>query len=146
MVVTWKITDEEFPLWCTGIGSVLGALGHGFDTRPRTMGWDLVLPQLQLQLDLIPGLGTPYATGWPKMEKTNKQTNKHKKTPLITMTNKNEKAWNVVRKTKCDAERQSEQILLKKQHQQTCLMWGCQNPSICETAVLFMKHNKGKGQ
>ena len=29
----------EFPLWCNGINSVLGALGHGFDSWPSTVGY-----------------------------------------------------------------------------------------------------------
>ena len=28
----------EFPLWYKGIGSVLGALGHGFNLQPNTVG------------------------------------------------------------------------------------------------------------
>lgn len=33
---------------------------------------------------------------------------------------------------KCDTEIQTEQMLLEKQHQQTCFMQGCQKPSICK--------------
>ena len=43
----------EFPLWCSRIGSVVGALGHRFDPWPDTQ-WvkDLALPQLWLRLQL----------------------------------------------------------------------------------------------
>jgi len=47
---------------------------------PSPAHWvkDLLLPQLQLRhdfsSDLIPGLGTPYAAGWPKMKKKKKRT------------------------------------------------------------------------
>ena len=34
-VKSWKL---ELPLWCKGIGSVLGVLGRGFDPQPSTVG------------------------------------------------------------------------------------------------------------
>ena len=33
-----KRLGREFPLWCNGIGSVLGVLGHRFDPQPSTVG------------------------------------------------------------------------------------------------------------
>lgn len=33
-----KEKKEEFPLWGEGIGSILGALGHGFHLQPSTVG------------------------------------------------------------------------------------------------------------
>ena len=35
---TFKNPDQQLPLWCNGIGSALGVLGHGFDLRPGTVG------------------------------------------------------------------------------------------------------------
>lgn len=33
-----KYMNEEFLLWRSGVGSTLGALGHGFDGWPGTVG------------------------------------------------------------------------------------------------------------
>ena len=60
-----KITAcSEFPLWQNGIGSVLGVLGC------RILG---TVVRWQLWLDLIPGLGTPYAMRVAKKEKKKKK-------------------------------------------------------------------------
>ena len=39
-------------LWCNGISSILGVLGHGFDPQPSMAQWvkDPALPPLQLTL------------------------------------------------------------------------------------------------
>ena len=61
-------------MWQKRIGSTLGVLGLRFNPWSEAQ-WvkDLVLPQLRLRLqcrsDLIPGLGTAYAVGQPKMKK-----------------------------------------------------------------------------
>ena len=56
-----KLRVMEFLLWCSGISSILGALEWIKDLR---------LPQLHLGQDCgsvwIHGLGTPYASWWPK--------------------------------------------------------------------------------
>ena len=38
MIFYTENPKEEFPLWCNGIGSVLGALGCRFNPQPGTVG------------------------------------------------------------------------------------------------------------
>ena len=33
-----KMQSQEFPLWCNGIGGILGTLGHKFNPWPCTVG------------------------------------------------------------------------------------------------------------
>ena len=44
-----KIYLWELPLWCYGIGDILGALGCGFNLQPGTVVKDLTLLQLWLR-------------------------------------------------------------------------------------------------
>ena len=69
-----RITDQEFLMLCSGIGGVLGALQHRFDSRPQHSGLRILICRScglggDCSLDLIPGLGTPYDTGWPEKGK-----------------------------------------------------------------------------
>ena len=59
---------EEFPLWCSGIGGISGVLGCRFDPPPGTVGQGSCIATVGCSSgsDLIPGLGAPYAMGWPK--------------------------------------------------------------------------------
>ena len=56
----------ELPQWCSGIGGILGAVGHMFNTQTGTWVKDPV--GCNCSSNLIPGLGAPYATGQPKKE------------------------------------------------------------------------------
>ena len=66
-------------LWCNRISGVLGALGYGFDPQPSTMEI-LNCHRCSLGqdygLDLIPGLGAPYAMGQPKNGKSKQASKK----------------------------------------------------------------------
>ena len=64
-----KMATLEFPLWYSGFGGVSAAPGHRFNSWPGTscsVGHNC-------DLFLIPGLGTPYATGQPKKKKKKKK-------------------------------------------------------------------------
>ena len=79
-------TMWEFPLlWCNGIGSISGALGHRFHDWPspaqpgpaRHTGlriWHCHSCSIGCNCgSVIPGLGTPYAMGEPKKKKKKKK-------------------------------------------------------------------------
>ena len=69
----WGFSEKkfwEFLLWCNGISSISGVQGHRFHPQPSTWVKDPVLSGLSnCGSDLIPGLGTPYASEWPKKRK-----------------------------------------------------------------------------
>ena len=67
-----------FPTWCNGMGSVLGAMGREFDSTARYSAlriWCCHSCRVAYNciLDLIPGLGIPYAEGRPKKKKKKKK-------------------------------------------------------------------------
>ena len=69
-----KKKKMEFPLWCNGFHSILGALGHRSDPPPRHSGlriWYCLPCSLgsNCSSDLITDRGTPNALGWPKKKR-----------------------------------------------------------------------------
>ena len=66
----------EFLLWHSGFSSVSAALGRRLDLQAQHSGlriWHCHSSSIgrNCRLNLIPGLGTPYATGQPKKKKKN---------------------------------------------------------------------------
>ena len=76
-----KELNLEVLLWRHRIGGILGALGHRFDPQPWHSGlriWRYLSGSLgcDCSLGVIPGLGTPYAAGWPKKFRKRKEGSK----------------------------------------------------------------------
>ena len=68
---------SEFPLWHIRIGGVLGGAGMQVLSPACHSGlqmWHCCSYDLgrDCSSDLIPGQGTPYAAGWPKMKEKKK--------------------------------------------------------------------------
>lgn len=75
----WK-SVEELLLWLNGIGSVSGALRHGFNPQAQWVTGSGVAEAVmyaatQLGYELIPGQGTPHAAQRPKKKITKKAKN-----------------------------------------------------------------------
>ena len=60
----------EFLLWHNRIGGIFGVQGCKFDPQASTVGYGSAAAVAYISCNcgshLIPGLGIPYAVGWPK--------------------------------------------------------------------------------
>ena len=82
--------SEEFPPWHNRISGVSAAPGRRFGPQPAqwVKGSGIATAAAQVKTVawiLIPGLGTPYATGWPK-KKNKKKRKLNPMDPDSTMT------------------------------------------------------------
>ena len=69
----------ESPLWHKGIGGISAAPGCRFNPETGAVGYRIqhccsCSIGYKCDLDMTPGLGTPYAIKWPKKKKKNNTT------------------------------------------------------------------------